>query len=156
MLTPMDIRNREFKKGFRGYSEDEVDMFMDKVVADFEKMYKENIELKDKVNIFNDRLESYSEMEKTLQSTLIIAQRTSEDIVANARKEADLIIRESEEKRKEIMAQANSDVININKDIEELKKQLQIFKTRYRTFLESELESLDTFFKEIWYLLFHF
>ena len=156
MLTPMDIRNREFKKGFRGYSEDEVDMFMDKVVADFEKMYKENIELKDKVNIFNDRLESYSEMEKTLQSTLIIAQRTSEDIVANARKEADLIIRESEEKRKEIMAQANADVININKDIEELKKQLQIFKTRYRTFLESELESLDTFFKEIWYLLFHF
>jgi cell division initiation protein len=149
MLTPMDIRNREFKKGFRGYSEDEVDMFMDKVVADFEKMYKENIELKDKVNIFNDRLESYSEMEKTLQSTLIIAQRTSEDIVANARKEADLIIRESEEKRKEIMAQANADVININKDIEELKKQLQIFKTRYRTFLESELESLDTFFKEI-------
>lgn len=149
MLTPMDIRNREFKKGFRGYNEDEVDMFMDKVVADFEKMYKENIELKDKVNIFNDRLESYSEMEKTLQSTLIIAQRTSEDIVANARKEADLIIRESEEKRKEIMAQANSDVININKDIEELKKQLQIFKTRYRTFLESELESLDTFFKEI-------
>ncbi len=150
MLTPMDIRNKEFKKGFRGYNEDEVDIFMDKIVSDFEKLYRENIELKDKVNIFNDRLDSYSEMEKTLQSTLIVAQRTSEDVVANARKEADLIIREAEEKRKKIMEQANVDVIDLNKDIEELKKQLQIFKTRYRTFLESELESLEVFFKEIY------
>ncbi len=149
MLTPVDIRNRQFKKGFRGYNEDDVDLFMDKIVADFEKMYKENNELKDKVNMFNDKLESYSEMEKTLQSTLIIAQRTSEDIVSNARKEADLILRESEEKRKEIIAQANTDILDLNRDIEELKKQLKIFKTRYKTFLESELESLEAFFKEI-------
>lgn len=134
MLTPVDIRNRQFKKGFRGYNEDDVDLFMDKIVADFEKMYKENNELKDKVNMFNDKLESYSEMEKTLQSTLIIAQRTSEDIVSNARKEADLILRESEEKRKEIIAQANVDILDLNRDIEELKKQLKIFKTRYKTF----------------------
>lgn len=149
MLTPMDIRNTEFKKGFRGYNEEEVDMFMDKIVADYEKQYRENIELKEKLNTINDRLESYSEMEKTLQSTLIVAQRTSEDIVNNARKEAELIIREAEEKRKNIMNQANADVIDINKQIEELKKQLQIFKTRYRTFLEAELESIDSFFKEI-------
>lgn len=145
----MDIRNRQFKKGFRGYSEDDVDLFMDKIVTDFEKMYKENNELKDRVNMFNERLESYSEMEKTLQSTLVIAQRTSEDIVTNARKEAELIIKESEEKRKEIISQANMDILDLNRDIEELKKQLQIFKTRYRTFLESELESLEAFFKEL-------
>ena len=146
MLTPMDIRNTEFKKGFRGYNEEEVDMFMDKIVADYEKQYRENIELKEKLNTINDRLESYSEMEKTLQSTLIVAQRTSEDIVTNARKEAELIIREAEEKRKSIMNQANTDVID---QIEELRKQLQIFKTRYRTFLEAELESITSFFKEI-------
>ncbi|NLN47707.1 MAG: DivIVA domain-containing protein [Clostridiales bacterium] len=149
MLTPMDIRNRQFKKGFRGYNEDDVDLFMDKIVADFEKMYRDNNELKDRVNMFNERLESYSEMEKTLQSTLVIAQRTSEDIVTNARKEAELIIKESEEKRKEIISQANMDILDLNRDIEELKKQLQIFKTRYRTFLESELESLEAFFKEL-------
>ncbi len=149
MLTPMDIRNRQFKKGFRGYSEDDVDLFMDKIVTDFEKMYKENNELKDRVNMFNERLESYSEMEKTLQSTLVIAQRTSEDIVANARKEAQLIIKESEEERKKIIAQANTDILDLNRNIDELKKQLQIFKTRYRTFLEAELESLEAFFKEI-------
>lgn len=145
----MDIRNTDFKKGFRGYNEEDVDMFIDRVVADYEKLYKENNELKEKLNSINDRLESYSEMEKTLQSTLVVAQKTSEDIVANARKEAELIIREAEEKRKGIMAQANADIVDISKEIEELKKQLQIFKTRYKTFLEAELESLDAFFKEI-------
>lgn len=149
MLTPMDIRNTVFKKGFRGYNEEEVDLFMDKIVADYEKLYKEHNELKEKINSINDKLESYNEMEKTLQSTLIVAQKTSEDIVANARKEAELIIREAEDKKKDIIAQANADIVDISKKIEELKTQLQIFKTRYKTFLEAELESLDTFFKEI-------
>lgn len=149
MMTPMEIRNKEFKKGFRGYGEEEVDLFIDKVVNDFEKLYKENIELKDKLNGINERLESYSEIEKTLQSTLIIAQKTSEDIIANARKEAEIIIRESDEQRRKIMADANQDVISINKEYEEMRKQLQIFKTRYKTFLESELNNLDSYFKEV-------
>ncbi|SHJ04048.1 DivIVA domain-containing protein [Lutispora thermophila] len=149
MMTPMDIRNKEFKKGFRGYSEEEVDLFIDKVVSDYEKLYKENIELKDKLNSINERLESYAEIEKTLQSTLIIAQKTSEDIIANARKEAEMIIRESEENRKKIIEDANQSVIDVNREYEELKKQLQIFKTRYKTFLESELSNLESYFKDI-------
>jgi len=149
MMTPMDIRNKEFKKGFRGYSEEEVDLFIDKVVSDYEKLYKENIELKDKLNSINERLDSYSEIEKTLQSTLVVAQKTAEDIISNARKEAEMIIKESEENRKKIIADANQSVIDINREYEELRKQLQIFKTRYKTFLESELNNLDSFFKEI-------
>lgn len=149
MMTPMDIRNKEFKKGFRGYNEEEVDLFIDKVVSDYEKLYKENIELKDKLNLINERLDSYSEIEKTLQSTLVVAQKTAEDIISNARKEAEMIIKESEENRKKIIADANQSVIDINREYEELRKQLQIFKTRYKTFLESELNNLDSFFKEI-------
>jgi len=149
MMTPMDIRNKEFKKGFRGYSEEEVDLFIDKIVSDYEKLYRENMELKDKLNSINERLDSYSEIEKTLQSTLVVAQKTAEDIIANARKEADMIIRESEENRKKIIADANQSVIDVNRQYEELRKQLQIFKTRYKTFLESELNNLDSFFKEV-------
>lgn len=148
MMTPMDIRNTEFKKGFRGYNEEEVDLFIDKVVSDYEKLYKENMELKDKLNSINERMESYSEIEKTLQSTLVIAQKTAEDIIANARKEAEIIIRESDENKRKIIADANQNVININREYEEMRKQLQIFKTRYKTFLQSELNNLDSYFKE--------
>ena len=88
MITPMDIRNKEFKKAFKGYKEDEVDEFLDKVIADYERIYRENGELKDRIAIDNERIESYNSMEKSLQSTLLIAQTTAEDIVANARKKA--------------------------------------------------------------------
>ena len=148
MMTPMDIRNTEFKKGFRGYSEEEVDLFIDKVVNDYEKLYRENMELKDKLNSISERMESYSEIEKTLQSTLIIAQKTSEDIITNARKEAEIIIRESDENKKKIIAEANQSVIDIHREYEEMRKRLQVFKTRYKTFLQSELDNLDTYFKE--------
>lgn len=149
MITPMDIRNKEFKKGFKGYREDEVDEFLDKVIADYEKIYRENGELKDRVSIDNERIESYNSMEKSLQNTLLIAQTTAEDIVANARKKAEMIIKEAEEQGRKIIEEANSNIIRVNKDYEELKKEVQVFKTRFRTLLESELESLNATLKDI-------
>ncbi|HNT04065.1 MAG TPA: DivIVA domain-containing protein [Bacillota bacterium] len=149
MITPMDIRNKEFKKAFKGYKEDEVDEFLDKVVADYERIYRENGELKDRIAIDNDRIESYNSMEKSLQSTLLIAQTTAEDIVANARKKAEMIIKEAEEQGRKIIEEANSSVIKVNKDFEELKKEVQVFKTRFKTLLESELEALNATLKDI-------
>ncbi|HWQ29692.1 MAG TPA: DivIVA domain-containing protein [Negativicutes bacterium] len=149
MITPMDIRNKEFKKGFKGYKEDEVDEFLDKVIADYEKVYRENGELKDRVSIDNERIESYNNMEKTLQSTLIIAQTTAEDIVANARKKSELIIKDAEDQGRRIIEEANSNIIKLSKDYEELKKEVQVFKTRFKTLLESELEALNATLKDI-------
>ncbi len=149
MITPMDIRNKEFKKAFKGYKEDEVDEFLDKVIADYERIYRENGELKDRIAIDNDRIESYNSMEKSLQSTLLIAQTTAEDIVANARKKAEMIIKEAEEQGRKIIDEANSSVIKVNKDFEELKKEVQVFKTRFKTLLESELEALNEALKDI-------
>ncbi len=149
MITPMDIRNKEFKKAFKGYKEDEVDEFLDKVIADYERIYRENGELKDRIAIDNDRIESYNSMEKSLQSTLLIAQTTAEDIVANARKKAEMIIKEAEEQGRKIIEEANSSVIKVNKDFEELKKEVQVFKTRFKTLLESELEALNATLKDI-------
>jgi len=149
MITPMDIRNKEFKKAFKGYKENEVDEFLDKVIADYERIYRENGELKDRIAIDNERIESYNSMEKSLQSTLLIAQTTAEDIVANARKKAEMIIKEAEEQGRKIIEEANSSVIKVNKDFEELKKEVQVFKTRFKTLLESELEALNATLKDI-------
>ncbi len=149
MITPMDIRNKEFKKSFKGYKESEVDEFLDKVVGDYERIYRENGELKDRVSIDNERLESYSSMEKSLQNTLLIAQTTAEDIVSNSRKKAEMIIKEAEDQARRIIEDANISVVKVNKDFEELKKEVQVFKTRFRTLLESELESLNATLKDI-------
>lgn len=149
MLTPMEIHNKEFKKAMRGYKEDEVDEFLDKVVTDFERLYRENSELKDKLSVINERVDSYNLMEKTLQSTLVVAQTTAEDIVANARKKAELIIKESEDQGKKIVEDANNSVVDIHREFENLKKEVQVFKTRFRTLLESELEALNVNLKDL-------
>ena len=149
MLTPMEIHNKEFKKGMRGYKEEEVDEFLDKVVTDFEKLYRENGELKDKLSVINERVDTYNLMEKTLQNTLVVAQTTAEDVVVNARKKSEVIIKEAEEQAKRLIDEANKSVADIHRNYENLKKDAQVFKTRFRTLLESELESLNENIKDL-------
>jgi len=143
MLTPMDIHNKEFKKVFRGYSEEEVDQFLDEVIESFERLYKENSELKDKITVLNEKVQHYINMEKTLQNTLVLAQNTAEEIVNNAKKKGELIINEAEEQAKKIVEKANQELVKLNIEYEELKKQLQVFRTRFKTLLEAQMESLE-------------
>ncbi|EOD01290.1 DivIVA domain-containing protein [Caldisalinibacter kiritimatiensis] len=147
MITPLDIQNREFRKGVRGYKESEVDSFLDEVMIDYEKLYKENSELKDKITMLNEQLEQYDKMEETLQNTLVVAQSTAEEVKANARKEAELIIKEAEEKARQIINEAHKEVENIQVKYENLKADMEVFRTRFKTLLESQLQTLDNYYK---------
>jgi DivIVA domain-containing protein len=77
MITPLEIQNKEFRRGIRGYKEDEVDEFLDKIILDYEKLYKENLELKDNLEGMHHQLEQYREIEETLKKTLIMAQNAA-------------------------------------------------------------------------------
>ena len=74
MLTPIDIHNREFKKGLRGYKESEVDEFLDRVVADYEKLWRENERLKEQARFNEKEINHYKSLERNLQDTLVVAQ----------------------------------------------------------------------------------
>ena len=102
MLTPMDIHNKEFKKGFRGYAEEDVDNFMETLATDYEKVYREYSELKERCESLQDKLTQYEKMEATMNSTLMLAQETAENVKVQARKEAELILQEAENKKKQI------------------------------------------------------
>ncbi|MBB6216973.1 cell division initiation protein [Anaerosolibacter carboniphilus] len=149
MITPLEIQNKEFKKVMRGYKESEVDEFLDKIMIDYEKLYKDNIELKDKITLLQEQIDKYANLEKTLNNTLIVAQTTAEEVSSNAHKKAELIIREAENKGMAIIEEANKDVVKIKREYEEVKKQMHIFKTRFKTLLESQLEAVNTSSKEI-------
>lgn len=95
-LTPLDIYNKEFKKqAIGGLSKDEVDDFLDEVMHEMENLLKENAAFKEQVNALNLKLEHYRSLEDALNRTLIVAQSTADDIKANARREADLVIQEA-------------------------------------------------------------
>ena len=105
MLTPLEIQNHEFKKSFRGYNENEVDEFLDRIVADYEKLLRENEKLKEKSGANDRELTHYKGLEQNLQDTLMVAQKTAEDVLNSARKNA-----------KEIRDNANNEAQNIHEN----------------------------------------
>lgn len=149
MLTPLDIENKEFKKGIRGYKEDEVDDFLDRIKEDYENLYKENIELKDKISMLSDQISRYKNIEETLKNTLIIAQNTAEEVGQNATKKAELIVEEAENKRKLIIESANNEVVNIKRDYEEVRKEFKLFRGKFLDLLEDQLKNIQENFSEI-------
>lgn len=149
MITPLDIQNKEFKKSFRGYKESEVDQFLDEIIDDYEKLYKENIELKDKIVMLSEQIKQYNNLEQTLKDTLIVAQSTADEVIGAARQKSQTIIEDAEMSSKKLIELAKDDVRNIRKEYEYLKKEIFIFKTRYKSFIEAQLITLDEFYSKI-------
>lgn len=139
-LTPMDIHNKEFSKGFRGYDEDEVDQFLDDIVEEFERLYKENIELKDKISTQGDQISSYKAIENTLKETLVTAQKAADDVALSAQKKSEMIIAEAEERSRKIIEKANASIIEIQKEYETVKRQILLYKARFKSLMESQME----------------
>jgi len=144
MLTPLDIHNKEFKRSFRGYNEDEVDEFLDRVVKDYEQLYRENLDLKETIDRLNSKLDHFQHMENTLHNTLVIAQETAEEVKLNAKKETELMIKEAEVRSQRLIDEAMSKVRRMTGEYEELQKQAQIYRTRMRTLVQAQLEMLKS------------
>lgn len=140
MITPLEIQNKEFRKSMRGYKEDEVDEFLDKIMVDYERLFNENAELKDKLEQMNNNIGKYKNIEETLTKTLIVAQNAAEELRSNSMKEAEMIIQEAKQKIRDMNVAANKEINKSQIEYEEIRKQMQIFKTRFKTLLEAQLE----------------
>jgi cell division initiation protein len=149
MITPLDIQNKEFRRSIRGYNEAEVDEFLDEVMKDFEKLYKENMELKDKILVLNEQIDRYNSLEHTLKETLIVAQSTADEVISAAKEKAKTIVENANIEAKRLIDEANEEVYRIKKAYENLLREMFLFKTRYKSFIEAQLTALDEFYSEI-------
>ena len=143
MITPLDIQNKEFKKSVRGYNEAQVDAFLDQIMIDYEQLYKENLEMKEQLERDTKQVEKYQQMEDTLKETLVVAQATADELRSNALKKADLTVEEAELRAKEIVAKAKGELDRLKLKQDEMLQQLQIFKTRFRTLLQAQLDNMS-------------
>ncbi len=96
MLTPLDLNGKTFSKGFRGYDTDEVNQFFSQISRDYERLYQDNVELKDSVERVSAKLEYYQRMESTMQSTLVVAQETADEVKKSSLQKAQVLTRETE------------------------------------------------------------
>ena len=161
MLTPIDIHNREFKKGLRGYKESEVDEFLDRVVVDYEKLWRENERLKEQARFNEKEINHYRNLERNLQDTLVVAQKTADEVVSAAKKNAremrENAVRESktmyDNTVRETQNMREQTQIDIKRQLDDAQQKLRMivaeynrlitdkeaFFIRIRTTLESEL-----------------
>lgn len=143
MLTPLDIENKKFQKQMmNGYNVDEVDDFLDEITVDYEKLYKENTELRAEIERSKGDLEKYKNIEQTLQNTLVMAQKTADDIKNNAQDEADSIIRNARSKMQESVDELTKESETRKREFAETKKQFDIYRAKMEALLISQLELL--------------
>ena len=149
MITPLDIENKRFaKQMMNGYSVEEVDDFLDDLTADYSRNYKENAELKTKIEELNKSIEHYKSIESTLNNTLVMAQSTAEDIKKVAKQQAEQIINEAKSNAQKQVDDLNNELVAKTKEVEDVKKQFDIYKAKMESLLISQLELIKDINKE--------
>lgn len=143
MLTPLDIENKRFSKQMmNGYSVEEIDEFLDQLTIDYQALYKENSSLKEKIEEMEMSINHYKTIESTLQNTLVMAQSTADEIKKIASQQADQIVKEAEIQAKESVSSIKNQALDEMRNMEEVKKQFEVYKAKMEALLISQLELL--------------
>ena len=132
----------------KGYNVSEVDDFLDELTIEYEKLYKENAELKNKVENNQKDLEHYRSVEHTLQNTLVMAQTTAEDIKKMAQGQADQIVQDAQLQARKQTEDLSRQEFELRVKIVETKKKFDMYKAKMEALLISQLELLKDDEKE--------
>ncbi|MBR4723588.1 MAG: DivIVA domain-containing protein [Clostridia bacterium] len=143
MLTPIDIQRQDFEVKLRGYNADEVDDFLDLVGRDYEKLYKDNAELREEIKRLNVSLEQYKNMEATLQQSIVLAQTAAEDIKKSAAEKADVIVNEAQTKSEGMYRQLDLDIQSKKNELSGMIAEVSGYKTRIKGICSAILEMLE-------------
>ena len=122
-LSPLDIRQQQFTvKTFRGFDPQEVDTFLENVAADYETVLRENASLKEQLSGYEERSRGATETEKVLKDTLVTAQRLADEMKDNAKREAQLVVREASLNGEKLMEDVRSEEAKLRVEIQTLKR----------------------------------
>ena len=122
-ITPLDIRQQQFTvRAFRGFDRQEVKAFLDDVAEDYQQLLKESALLKEQVATLEERSRGIEDREKMLQETLVTTQRLAEEMKENARREANLLIREAELQGDKFLEEARAEEAKIKAEVQALKR----------------------------------
>ncbi len=142
-ITPLDIQQKQFPVKFRGFDEEEVDAFLELVREEMEELLRDNSTLREESKKLEKMLKEYRNIETTLRDTLIATQQMVDEYKNNAKKEAELIRKETELRGEEMLREAQEQVVKIHEDIADLKGIRRHFKEELRRLIESHLRMLE-------------
>jgi cell division initiation protein len=151
-ISAIDIKKQEFKKSFRGYDAGEVEAFLDTIANQFESLWRENEALKEQIvkieaekKELDSEIEVYRENEKTFQKAIVKSQDMAEEVLENAKKRADLIIKESEIISSKTKMAVQEEFVNLKQELEELRTRNESIIDEIKNFLIEKLNSIEDY-----------
>ena len=144
-LTPLEIQKQTFSRVLKGYQADEVRAYLHLIAEEIERLLKDIDRFARENSMLREELEDHSQRERILKDTLLSAQKVSEDVKANARKEAELIVKDAELLSERLIAQAMSRVSDLERSIQDLKLERKAVRSRLQSTLDivQQMVSLD-------------
>jgi cell division initiation protein len=131
-LTPVEIRHIQLRKGLRGYRASAVDRLLAEIADDFEEVWRQRADLSDRVEQLETDLQRHKELENLLRTTLVSAERSSQELRDQARREADAIVAEAHGEARAVTRRAAAERERLDGELR-----------RIKALLRSALETLD-------------
>lgn len=142
-ITPLDIQQKQFPVKLRGFDVEEVYAFLEVIREEMEDLLRENASLKEQAHKTEAQIQDFRNMEDTLRETLMTAQQMVDDYKTNARKGAEVLIKEAEQRAEAIMRESQEKVVKVHEDIVDLKGIRRHFKEELKRLIESHLRMLE-------------
>ena len=143
MLSLNEIKNHEFKKGI-GYTKKSVDDFVNEIVESFEEVNRENSELKEKLTTLSEGMQYYKSIEKTLQKSLVLAQKTADEKKEKALNNAKIIEKVARSRADSIISKAKSDLDAIYRQTDELNRRFELYKSYVKNLITTQLDLINS------------
>ncbi|MEO1450604.1 MAG: DivIVA domain-containing protein [Bacteroidota bacterium] len=145
MITPLEIRQQQFKRVLRGYDRDEVHAFLNALSQEWEKLLENQRNLKEEMERIRASYETLKEVEGMLHKTLMQAEKSSKDTLENARQKAELKMREAEAQARDLIREASDERKHLQQEVDELTRRRNQVLMQLQLFLKTQLEKLGSF-----------
>lgn len=142
-LTPIDIQHKQFKKALQGYARDDVDAYLDEIIETLEAEIEERSKLEAQIAELEDKLSTFKAMEESLKSTLVLAQRTADEMRASVHKETDLIKQQARMSLDTELVSVKQQIVEAKRELQRLVEQCDAVKEDMRVFLNRQLALVE-------------
>ena len=142
-ITPIDIQHKQFKKALQGYDRAEVDAFLDEIIETLEDEAQHRAALDAEIADLKERISHFTAMEESLQTTLVLAQRTADEVKASAHKEADLIKEQARMASERDLAHYNESIADARREHQRAVEATEKARSEMRSLLMTHLALLE-------------
>jgi DivIVA domain-containing protein len=142
-LTPVDIRAQEFQRELFGYNRGDVEDFKTRVAEELERLFRERVQIEERLNNMREQLKAYREREKAINEAVLVTQSMRQDAEEAARRQMELVVREAKVKAEQIVAAARAREVSLRREIDVAHNELSGYLTAFRHLLQRYLAQVN-------------